>query len=105
MSLWVISRHFAVQSPCPLYPRKQTLIQYAMSALGHKRTFAIFDHLIGAKQDGLGHFKAERLGGLAIEDELKFRCPLNRKIGGIGAFENPVHEVGRMTKNAKMSTP
>ena len=22
--LWVISRHFAVQSPCPLYPRKRT---------------------------------------------------------------------------------
>src|SRR5262249_38184700 len=37
--LWVISRHFAVQSPCPLYPRKRTcVVQLGMSALGQKRT-------------------------------------------------------------------
>ena len=34
--LWVISRHFAVQSPCPLYPRKRTCaVQLGMSALCH----------------------------------------------------------------------
>src|ERR1043166_1408797 len=37
--LWVISGHFAVQSSCPLYPRKQTCaVQLGMSAMGHKRT-------------------------------------------------------------------
>ena len=44
-----------------------------MSAMGHKRTSThLFDHLVSAEQDGLGHFEAERFGGLAIEDELEF---------------------------------
>jgi len=33
--LWVKSRHFAMQKPCPLYPRKRTCaVQLRMSALG-----------------------------------------------------------------------
>src|SRR5262249_50134128 len=36
---WVTSGHFAVQSACPLYPRKRTCaVHQAMSALGHKQT-------------------------------------------------------------------
>src|SRR5262249_50584864 len=36
----VKSRHFAVQSPCLLYPRKRTLaLHLRMSAKGQKRTF------------------------------------------------------------------
>src|SRR5262249_27698971 len=38
--LWVKSRHFAVQSRCPLYPRKRTrLSRVVMSALFQKRTY------------------------------------------------------------------
>ena len=34
--LWVISGHFAVQSPCPFYPRKRTFgsVATGMSAMG-----------------------------------------------------------------------
>jgi hypothetical protein len=39
---------------CPLYPRKQTCaVQLAMSALGHKRTCALFDHLVGCGKQRL----------------------------------------------------
>jgi hypothetical protein len=34
------------------------------------------------------YFEAERSGRLKIEDELEFRCLLDRKIGGIGTLEN-----------------
>src|ERR1700720_2467721 len=38
------------------------------------------------------HLEAECLCGLEIQDELEFRCPLDRKVAGIGALENLVHE-------------
>ena len=38
--LWVISRHFALQSVCPLYPRQQTFLTVVgASAKGQTRTF------------------------------------------------------------------
>jgi hypothetical protein len=41
MTLWVISRHHAILRPCPLCPRKQTLLgAIGMSAWCHKRTHA-----------------------------------------------------------------
>jgi hypothetical protein len=62
--LWVISGHFAVQLPCPLYPRKRTCaLQRGMSALCQKRTHAAhqtatsFDNLVGA---GRGIVKRSR---------------------------------------------
>jgi len=77
-----------------------------MSALGHKRTSTgLLDHLVSAEQDGLGHFETECLSGLPIEDELKLRYPLDRKIGGIGAFEYPVHEDGRAAKECNNVRP
>src|SRR5215470_8542150 len=44
----------------------------------------------------LQHAITKCFRGFTIEDELKLRYPLDRKIGGIGTFENPVHEVGRV---------
>src|SRR5262249_49285425 len=39
--LWVKSGHVHCTSPCPLYPRKRTLVLHKrMSALGQKRTHA-----------------------------------------------------------------
>ena len=71
-----------------------------MSAKCQKRTWTeLFDHLVGAEQDGLGYFEAERLGDFAIEDKLKLRYPLDRKISGFGAFENLVHEDGGAAKD------
>jgi hypothetical protein len=34
------------------------------------KTAPLFDHLVGAKQDRLRHRKAERLGGLEVDDHL-----------------------------------
>jgi hypothetical protein len=48
----------------------------------------LFDHLVGAEQCRSRYFEAERSGRLKIEDELEFRCLLDRKIGGIGTLEN-----------------
>ncbi|MGC1901719.1 MAG: hypothetical protein WA716_23885, partial [Pseudolabrys sp.] len=44
--LWVISGHFAVQSPCPLYPQKLTFVRATgMSAKGQQQSFShSFDH-------------------------------------------------------------
>src|SRR5262245_3362249 len=87
-----------VAGACPLRSESgQDSRRLSTSALCQKRTFALhqsalFDHLVGAQQCCSGHFEAKRLGGLKIEDELEFRCPLDRKIGGIGALENFVHE-------------
>ena len=58
----------------------------------------LFDHLVGAEQCRSRYFEAERSGGLKIEDELEFRCLLDRKIGGIGTLENLIHEDGRVAK-------
>jgi len=41
---------------------------------------SLFDHLVGAQQDGLRHRKAERLGGLEVQDHLVFRRQLHREI-------------------------
>src|SRR5215831_5342263 len=47
--LWVISRHFAMQSPCPLCSRKRTCaVQLGMSALGQKRTLLCTDTVVGS---------------------------------------------------------
>jgi hypothetical protein len=49
--LWVKSRHFATQSPCPLTPRKQTLVECAgMSALCQKQTHALQQSMLGLGQ-------------------------------------------------------
>jgi hypothetical protein len=38
----------------------------------------LFDHLVGAQQDRLRHYKAERFGGLDVDSHLKFYRQLNR---------------------------
>ena|SRR6516164_9260452 len=46
--LWVISGHCAVSGQCPLYPQKQTLeLSLEMSALCHKRTYALLNYFVG----------------------------------------------------------
>jgi|GEM_PF-5290882 len=65
-----------------------------------KRLDAYWMTLVGAQQCRSWHVEAERLGSLKIDDELEFRCPLVRKIGGIGALENLVHEEGRVAIRA-----
>src|SRR6266568_7386538 len=55
----------------------------------NKRHWAwLFDHLVGAADQRQRHGDTERLGGLEIDDQLDFRCPLDRQFGGLLALEN-----------------
>ena len=48
----------------------------------------LFDDLVGAQQDRWGYGKAERLGGLAVHDHLKFRRQLHREIARLRFRKN-----------------
>src|SRR5581483_6080519 len=53
------------------------------------------DYLIGPGQDIRGNDKADLLGGFQINHQLELRRLLDRKIGGLGAFEDLVYVGGR----------
>ena len=65
----------------------------SMSALGQKRTHApqqttsLFDDLIGAREQRRRHGQAKRLGGLNVDDQLKFGRLLDGQIGRFRALE------------------
>jgi len=52
------SRHVRCSSRCPLWAKS-----------AHRQ---LIDHLVRAKQDGLGHIETECRGGLAVKDKLEF---------------------------------
>jgi hypothetical protein len=55
-----------------------------------KWTFGVsFDHLVGGREQRLRHIKAERLGGLEIDDEIELGWLYDRQVGRLFAFENP----------------
>jgi hypothetical protein len=47
-----------------------------------------FDHLIGGGGQRFRDGKAERLGGLQVDDQLDLHGLLHRQIGGLFALEN-----------------
>src|SRR5918998_4243664 len=48
-----------------------------------------FDHLVSAGEERSRHVEAERLGSLEIDEQLNFRCLLDREIRRIGARKDP----------------
>ena len=50
------------------------------------------DDLVGPQQQRVRDCQAQRLGGLEVDDELELGGLLDRKIGGLGTFEDPVYE-------------
>src|SRR5262249_17052436 len=89
--LWVKSRHVQRAKACPLYPRKRTCaVQEPMSALGHKRTSVLFDHLIRALLNRQRDKNVKRPGGFEIDDHLELDRGLDRKLVWLGALENSI---------------
>src|SRR5262249_43779043 len=54
------------------------------------KTRKLFDYLVGAHQERLGHVQTNHLGGLEIDDKLEFGWLLNRQIRWFGALQNLV---------------
>src|SRR5262249_46275547 len=60
----------------------------------HKQTYAVqqrtqlFDHLVGAGENGGRDVEAERPGGLEIDHQLEFHRLLHRQVGGLLASKN-----------------
>jgi hypothetical protein len=63
--------------------------------MGHNRTkyvAAIFEHLIGGREQGWRQGNAECLGGREIDDKFEFGGLLDRNVGGLRAFENFIYD-------------
>ena len=58
------------------------------AALCVRRRDASLDHLVRSHQDRLRHGEAERLGGLQVDNQLKFGWLLNRQVGRLCALED-----------------
>jgi hypothetical protein len=58
------------------------------STASEVRGVPLFDHLVGARKQSRRHVKAERLGGLQIEDELELGCPHHWKAAGCLPLED-----------------
>ena len=52
------------------------------------------DHLVRSHQHVRRNRQADLLGGFQIDDELKLRRLLDRKVGGLGALEDLIHVSG-----------
>jgi hypothetical protein len=48
----------------------------------------LFDHLVGERDQLRWNFEMHRLGGLQVNDKLKFRGLQDRKVGNLLALEN-----------------
>src|SRR5262245_24358981 len=48
------------------------------------------DHLVGASNELRRDIKPERFGGFDVDDELDLGRRFNRKVGRLGAAQNPV---------------
>ena len=76
---------------CLLYPRKADMCGATRrcplcAKSGHAH---LFDHLVRTRLQCRRHAQAERLGGLEVDVQLNFCCPLYRQLGGLVAPENP----------------
>src|ERR1700704_3474378 len=50
----------------------------------------LFDHLVGAGDEHGRDFKADRLRGLKVDDQLELGRLFDRQVSGFGSFQNSV---------------
>src|SRR6516162_4224699 len=111
-TLWVKSRHRGTSDQCPLYPQKRTSeLSRRMSALCQKRTFVLFDHLVGNGEHTRRNCKIECLGRFQIDHQLELGWLYDRKVGWLCSCNNPagIHAnlaiyVGQISNVADQST-
>jgi len=97
ISIWDYCRINDYAGVLPLFPRKQTSVDAsAMSALCQKQTHALqqttalFDHLVGSREQRRRHIKAQHFRRFRINDQLEFVGLLDRKIAGLFTFEDAI---------------
>src|SRR5262249_31942269 len=98
----------------PNSARETGLSQPAMSALPPKADMCgalahvcfwpkadidrLFDHFIGAQQEGYRDRQTNLLGRFKVHNQLKSRRVLYREVGRLGTFENSIHVVSYAAK-------
>jgi hypothetical protein len=75
---------------------------------GHRRSklFALrnlLDHLVGTQQNRLRYRQAERLGGLEVDDHLKFCRQLNGQLRRFRSAQDAIHISGGATKGVYLA--
>ena len=60
------------------------------AAITRASAVALLNHLIRPLQEGLGNRETEGLRGLEVDDKVKLRRLLNRKIIDLGSLQYPV---------------
>src|ERR1700730_544707 len=92
---WVNLDGIGLSAPCPVYPDIDRTADMAGGPIrAHNRSHApqqmalLFDHFVGSSEKRLRHRKAERLGGLEIDDQLGIGGLLDRRVSRLLAPEN-----------------
>jgi hypothetical protein len=55
------------------------------------KTASLFDHLIGTAEQYRRNIKANRFGGLEVDDQLELGGKGDRQVGRLGALEEKAH--------------
>src|SRR5262249_36400434 len=91
-------------------PRKRTksrpYVRFVPQAVVSIRSkAALFDHLVGAGEQAIGHGEAQRFRGLEIDNEFVLRRRLHRKVGGLLALEDAIDVTGGAAELADKTRP
>src|SRR5215211_8780693 len=80
-----------MRRPLPVYPGKRTSsVSVGMSRMCQQRKLALlFDHLVGAGEQVLWDFEAQRFGGMEVDHELEPGGLHDRQVRWLFAVENP----------------